>query len=60
LSTHETYEKHTKIWSQNLKRKITWERFSHRHENGTTVDFKGMSCEYNPFEGSEFLDSVIP
>lgn len=49
---------HTKIWSQNPKGKITWERLSHRRGNGTALDFKGVSCEYNPVEGSEFLDSI--
>jgi len=49
---------HTKIWSQNLKRKITLESRSHRRGNGTALDFKGMSCVYNLVEGSKFLDSV--
>jgi len=49
---------HTKIWSQNLKRKITWERCLHSRENGTVLEFKGVRCEYNPVDGSEFLVSV--
>lgn len=49
---------HTKIWSQNPKRKITLEGRSHIRGNGTALDFKGMSREYNPVEGSEFLDSI--
>lgn len=55
---HETCEMHTKIWSQNLRRTITGEARLHRCENDTEIDFKGMGCEYSPFEGFEFLLSV--
>ena len=43
---------HTKIWSQNLKRKIACETRLHIHENNTELDFKGMACEYSRVEGS--------
>jgi hypothetical protein len=42
---------YTKIWSQNLKRKISWQTRSHRRENCTAMDFEDMGFEYNPVDG---------